>query len=375
MRDTAAVDLPLIDHHCHGVVRDPLDRSGFEALLCEADGPGPLHGSLFDTQVGFGVRAVCAPLLDLPAHAPAEDYLARRAELGPAEVTRRMLAGTGITDYLVDTGLTPDRVTTPRELAAVTGARGHEIVRLEAVAEATIVRCEPAEFAEALDAAVHDRLAGAVGAKSIAAYRGGLDFDPARPAADEVTAAAQRFLDSMGEGPPRLADPVIIRHLLWTAVDAGVPIQFHVGYGDADIDLHRCRPSLLTPFLRATAGRGVPVMLLHTYPFHREAGYLAQVFDHVFADVGLALQNVGSRASAVLAELLELAPVTAVLFSTDAYGLPELFTLHTALFRRALAAFLDDGIDREHWSASDAERIAALITSGNARRAYRLAER
>ena len=38
-------DLPLIDHHCHGVARDPLDRAAFEAQLCEAAGPSRWHGS------------------------------------------------------------------------------------------------------------------------------------------------------------------------------------------------------------------------------------------------------------------------------------------------------------------------------------------
>ena len=32
--------LPLVDHHCHGVVLDPLDRAGFEGLLTEAHAPG-----------------------------------------------------------------------------------------------------------------------------------------------------------------------------------------------------------------------------------------------------------------------------------------------------------------------------------------------
>jgi len=37
----------------------------------------------------------------------------------------------------------------------------------------------------------------------------------------------------------------------------------------------------------------VPILLLHNYPFHREAAYLAQVFEHVFVDVGLATHNAG----------------------------------------------------------------------------------
>ncbi|MEV4258043.1 amidohydrolase, partial [Spirillospora sp. NPDC049652] len=56
---------PLIDHHCHGVVRRDLDRAGFEALMTEADGPGPLGGTLFDSRVGLAVRRWCAPVLDL----------------------------------------------------------------------------------------------------------------------------------------------------------------------------------------------------------------------------------------------------------------------------------------------------------------------
>jgi hypothetical protein len=84
------------------------------------------------------------------------------------------------------------------------------------------------------------------------------------------------------------------------------------------------------------------------------------------------LHNVGTRADAVLAELLELAPFGSVLFSSDAFGLAEIYAVHTAVFRRALGAFLDDGIAREFWPSAEAERIAVLISSGNARRVYRL---
>ena len=362
---------PLIDHHCHGVVLRELDRGAFEAMLTEADGAGPLHGSLFDTQVGMGVRAYCAPLLDLPRFAEPDAYLARRAELGPHEVTRRMLAAAGIEHYLVDTGFQPDLLTTPTQLAGYTGARADEIVRLETVAERVLAGTDPAGFPDAVRGALADRAASAVGFKSVAAYRVGLDLDPARPSDAEVIGAAAEVVRA--GSAHRIAHATLTRFLIWTALDLGLPLQFHVAYGDSDVDLHRCDPLLLTPLLRASAGLGVPIMLLHNYPFHRSAGYLAQVFDHVFVDVGLALHNVGTRADAVVAELLELAPFGAVLFSSDAFGLPELYAVNVALFRRALAAFLDDGIAREHWSADDAERIAAMVCSGNAARAYRLA--
>jgi hypothetical protein len=76
----------MIDHHCHGLVTGDLDRTGFEALLTEADAVSPLGTTLFDSLIGLAVRRWCAPVLDLPEYASAEDYLARRAELGAAEV-------------------------------------------------------------------------------------------------------------------------------------------------------------------------------------------------------------------------------------------------------------------------------------------------
>jgi uncharacterized protein len=365
--------LELVDHHCHGIVRTELDRPAFEGLLTEGDGPGPLHGSHFDTQMGMGVRAICAPLLDLPRFAGVDDYLARRAELGADEVARRMLSGTGITDYLVDTGFRPDQLTSPTALAAYTGAAGHEIVRLEAVAEQLIVTTTAQGFAAALRSELAERSTTAAGFKSVAAYRIGLDLDPQRPTDDEVASAAGRWLESLDPAaPPSLADPTLIRFLIWTAVDLGGPLQFHVGYGDSDVDMHRCDPLLLTPLLRATAGLNVPVMLLHNYPFHRSAGYLAQVFDHVFVDVGLTMHNTGSRSGPILAELLELAPFGSVLFSSDAFGLAEIYAINAVIFRRGLAAFLDDGIAQDYWSSADAERIALMIGTTNARRAYRL---
>jgi hypothetical protein len=368
--------LPLVDHHCHGVVLDELDRDGFEALLTEAGGPGRWHGSLLDSQVGLALRRVCAPLLDLEPHAPGDDYLARRADLGPVEVNRRLLRSTGITDLLVDDGDLGPAVSTPDELAGLvgSGAVARRVVRLESLAEQVAPTVSAQDFGDAFrDALAGAASAGAVGVKSVAAYRVGLDLDPARPTATEVAEAVDRWEKaSQTGGPLRLTDPVLTRFVVWSGLDVRLPLQVHVGYGDADLDLHRSDPSLLTPLLRATAGLGVPVMLLHNYPFHRSAGYLAQVFDHVFVDIGLAVHGVGTRAREVLAELLELAPFGSVLFSTDAYGLAEHYAVAAASFRDALGQLLDGGIADGSWSASDAERLARMVTSENARRAYRL---
>jgi predicted TIM-barrel fold metal-dependent hydrolase len=371
--------LALIDHHVHGVVSAPLDRPGVEALLTEAPGPPPPGTSTFDSQLGFAVRRWCAPVLDLKPSAPAEVYLARRAELGPAEVSRRLLRAAGVDAWLVDTGYQTGQLLTPAELAEVSGSAAREVVRLEAVAQRVAgsgvgAGGFAAGFAEALAAAARD----AVGLKSIAAYRYGLDFDPARPTAAEVTRAAGRWLRGAEAGAARdgegaaVRDPILLRYLIWTGVDTGLPLQFHTGFGDPDQRLHRSDPSLLHDFLLATEGSGTSVMLLHCYPYHRQAGYLANVFPHVYMDVGEALNHVGARSAGVLAEAMELTPFHKMLYSSDAFGLPELHYLGAAGFRRDLArvtgAFVADGA----WSAADAARVAELVGHENARRVYRL---
>lgn len=387
--------LRLVDHHCHGVVRRGLDRNSFEALLTEAEAPGPLGGSFFDSQIGLAVRRWCPPVLDLEPHATADEYLARRAGLGPAEVNRRFLRMAGADVLCLDTGFEPGAILSPAEMAQASGTRTHEIVRLEQVAEEVAEEISMAGragsgasgFADAFRTRLRERTSDAVALKSIAAYRTGLALPPERPTDAEVTAAAARWLATIdtdantntgtGAASPgriRLADSTLQAFLVWCGVELGLPIQFHVGYGDADVELHRCDPLLLTGLLRAIEPTGTPIMLLHNYPFHRQAGYLAQVFPNVFVDVGLATHNLGHRASALIAEMLELVPFGKFLFSSDAFGLAELYHLGSLLFRRGLSDFLRSGLADGAWTEADADRIARLAGGENARRVYRLGE-
>jgi len=133
------------------VARD-LDRREFESLLNEADGPSPLGTTLFDSMLGVAVRRWCAPVLDLDPHAPAEAYLARRRELGAAEVNRRFVSGTGIVDFLVDTGYQPQGLCSPDDLATMAGGTAHEIVRLESLGQEVLAAgASPDDFAGALE--------------------------------------------------------------------------------------------------------------------------------------------------------------------------------------------------------------------------------
>ncbi|MGH3871062.1 MAG: amidohydrolase family protein [Pseudonocardiaceae bacterium] len=370
---SAVEALRLVDHHVHGAA--PVDGARFEAGCTESPWPPPAGTTHLDSQLGFAVRRWCAPVLDLSPHTDTDTYLARRRELGAKEVTRRLLAASGIGWFLVETGYRAEEILGPVEMATASGATAAEVVRLESVAEEVATRgVDAAGFADRFASMLDERARHAMALKSIIAYRHGLDFDPAPPSSGEVRRVAGQWLRRQETGQRRLTDPVLLRHLLWVSLDHGLPLQFHVGYGDPDLTMHRCDPSLMTDFLRQVQDRQVPVMLLHCYPYHRTAGYLAHVFPHVYFDVGLAVNYTGARSRAIVAESLEVAPFGKVLFSSDAWGPAELHYLGAVLWRRAMTSVLGEWVESGEWSGADAVRVAQMVGAGNATRVYRLDE-
>ncbi len=357
--------VPLVDHHVHGCWVDGGSRARFENSLNEANTePLAAFDSAFDTQLGFAIRRHCAPLLGLPEHAEPQQYWSRRNELGEQELTAVFLPAAGVSDWVLDTGFAAG-VSAPEQMAALSGGRAHEVVRLEQVAEEAAAA--EGDYAAAFTEIVERRGADAVGTKSILAYRGGFEGDLTEPSAAEVREAAQRWRDA---GGTRLTDRTLLRFGLYQGLRLGKPLQFHVGFGDRDCDLHRTNPLHLLEFLRHSGD--TPVTLLHCYPFEREAGYLAQAFNNVYLDGGLSINYLGARSVSFLARLLEMAPFRKILYSSDAYGPAELHYLGARLWRDGMARVLGEFVDSGQWCEADAIRVAELIAFGNARRIYNL---
>lgn len=364
----------LIDHHCHGVVEHALERPEFESMITESNWAAPAGTTVFDSQLGTAITRWCAPLLDLEPHVSPERYLERRAELGPVEVNERLLRAAGIDRYLIETGYRGDDILSPAGMAERALATADQVVRLERLAEQLMESLsDPSQYADQFRALLSKELETAVGVKTIAAYRIGLDFDPDRPSDADVARAAAAWRQQIEAGAePRIDDPVLIRFGIWCAVDERKAIQFHIGFGDPDVDLHRCDPLLLTEWLRRTRTSGARVLLLHCYPFHRNAGYLAHAFGHVYCDVGLSINYVGARAPQVIAESLELTPFDKALFSSDAFGLSELYLLGAKLFRKGLLDVVNGWIDADEWSVATGEKLVRKICQDNSIRAYEL---
>jgi uncharacterized protein len=370
-----AAKVPLVDHHCHSVMGNELNLNDLEELLSESDWPPPAGVSNFDSPVGIAVRSICAPVLGLVPHASSEEYVAARGRLGAAEVNKRLLQATGIDRFLIETGASHPSMLTLSELEGVSGVPCETVARLEVLAETIIdTATSAADFNAKLAATLDGAAAMGKGFKSIIAYRYGLDFDPDRPTQADVRDAVEDLLRTRDEGSwkGRLSAPVLMRHLIWEAVDRRRPLQFHVGYGDSDINLFRCDPTRMTEFIRRTRTSGSNIMLLHCYPFQREAAFLAQVYPHVYLDTGAAMAFTGFASDSLIRESLELAPFGKVLFSSDAYGLSELYLCNVALWRRAIDRIFGEWVSEGVLSEQDAGRYINAIAHGNAERVYSL---
>jgi predicted TIM-barrel fold metal-dependent hydrolase len=373
-----AIATPLIDHHCHGVSPADLDFKRFQALFSESYRPPAPGTTEFQKPLGLAIRRFCAPVLDLEPSCPAEAYVERRIALGAAEVNRRFLQGSGLDSLLVDTGLRSSEILDVPGMAESSGRPAREVVRIEAVAEEVARGCSTsADFARAFADRLAERARDAVGLKTIVAYRSTFKIDQTAPNAVDVDAAADRwFQQAAAIGKFRLEDPTIIRHGLWLGGELcrqrKFPMQVHVGFGDPDVYMHACDPTHFTDFIAAMEKWEVAITLLHNYPFQREAAWLSEVFQNVYYDVGVILNYAAPMSRDILGEALEMGKFSKFLYSSDAFGLSELYYLGALLYRRGLQQVMDRWLREDFCSLQDAEELIRMAAYENARRIYPL---
>ncbi|WP_051950564.1 hypothetical protein [Actinacidiphila yeochonensis] len=373
----------LLDAYCHGYDPGDLGLGGFEALLPGEAAPGT---TLFDSPAGYAVRRWCPPLLGLEPHCPPARYLARRRELGAFQAVRLLLRGAGIAGYVVDSG-EPGGLASAKELAEAAGAPAGEAVRLEPLiqqvadtsgtvdaflanlAEA-VHSAAPAATALCLDGAlpcggvpgtpafpagsVEPALPGAAalgepGCGSGCGCGGAGDTGPPGPL--DVRRAAGRWL-AVRRVRERPADPVLLRHLRWQAVAAGLPLLLRYPCGGPG-------PGADAAFLRAAAGLGADVVLLPPARHEAAAALLAAQLPHVHVAVG-------GDPSAVLAST----PFGKVLYGSGAAGLPELHVAAAGGFRVGLGRLVAERVAAGEWSRADGERVTSLVCAGNAARLF-----
>ncbi|KAL1819524.1 hypothetical protein ACET3Z_014393 [Daucus carota] len=213
------------------------------------------------------------------------------------------------------------------------------------------------------------------GLKSIAAYRSGLKINT------NVTLeeAQEGLTDVLHAGNPvritnkNLIDYIFMRSLE-VAVSYDLPLQIHTGFGDKDLDLRLCNPLHLRSVLEDKRFSKCRIVLLHaSYPFSKEASYLASVYSQVYLDFGLAVPKLSVHGMITsVKELLELAPIKKVMFSTDGCLFPESFYLGSKKAREVVFSVLRDACADGDLSISEALEAVKDIFADNAKQFYKL---
>jgi hypothetical protein len=368
--------IPILDQHCHALLRplSPLTATDYQRFFSES-GEAEMHDRHAPTTIFF--RWALKELARFLGCAPAvAAVLAARASLGPDTLADRLFRDANIGMLLVDHGYLTDVSYSHAELAVRLPCRLATILRLETLAQDLIVRHDTfdqavGEFVATVEGA---RAAGHVGLKSIIAYRTGLAI---RETTRSEAAGAFGLLKERArrDGRVRLADKALNDYLVLRTLEIAerqeLPVQFHTGFGDDDLDLLASNPLHLRPQIEHF--RRVPFVLLHaSYPYVRELGYLAAIHPNVHGDLGLAVPYVAASIPTVLRDALALAPTSKLLFSTDAYSIPDIFWIAARWGRWGLGVVLAEMIGLGALAADEALDVAREILGGNAARLYGL---
>ena len=361
----------MIDDHAHPF---PLETDRFDPDMVTLDVAGGPAAEQRRRELGPGrlatemLRVRLARHLGCPVEELGEAREAAAADW-PAYVSG-LFGDVGLTGILLDPGNEgfTDQGLDP--YARLAGVPVWELVRVEPLVDELIGRGAGAEeLCAALDARLEAGVArGAVGAKSVLAYRTGLAVAP------EV-ARAEANLSVTGPEPLRRRGKamrdLVFRHLLGRCADLGLPLQVHTGFGDSEISMASANPLLLDDVLRTPEGEAAPVVLIHGgFPWHEQVAYLAAVRSSVWVD--LSLSNLVSPATTAdrLLRLLDLAPSRRLLLGSDGHGSPEThwFALHVLrdAWQEVRGRLAD--VARPDWL----DEVEEDLFTGNATRLYHL---
>ncbi|KAL5709751.1 glutamine synthetase [Ranunculus cassubicifolius] len=367
----------LVDSHAHNIISF---NSTFPFLRCftEAEGDA-LSYAPHSLSFKRSIRDIAELYGCEKSMAGIEAY---RRSNGLDSITSKCFEGSRIEVLLIDDGIEMDGmfdVEWHKGFVPIVG----RIIRIEHLAENILNHGEIPNgsgwtldsFTEIFVSSLKSFADKAVAMKSIAAYRTGLDIDPCiskKDAADGLS----NILRS--DKPVRIQNKSFIDYIFIRSLEVAIcfdlPVQLHTGFGDKDLDLRMSNPLHLRSVLDDERFCKCNLVLLHaSYPFCKEASYLASVYPQVYLDFGLAVPklSVYGMVSSVK-ELLELAPLNKVMFSTDGYAFPETFYLGAKRAREVLYSALRDACEDGDLTIPEAVEAAENIFKKNSVRLYKL---
>ena len=312
---------PLIDNHAHNLLRPHgLKTHDFLTITTEAHGD-----ALEDTPTSLShLRALrqLRELYELPNDADWAAIQGKRVELVERDadtLVKKCFHGTQT--ILLDDGLDDEdsmehyswhdkytlspckRIVRIEQIASHLLSTLHQQNKLpmgDALADEEAVSLGWYTFITAFEEAIANFVADpdVAGFKSVVCYRTGLDVEMGKDI--EISerglrsfrrhflhdCVARKFrVEAKGMNDALVVSTCKLIAAGYRQSNTAKPFQFHTGLGDNDISLLDANPACLQPLIKNFPT--VPIVLLHcSYPYTREAGYLASVYRNVYLDIG-----------------------------------------------------------------------------------------
>ena len=371
-------EIEVVDNHCHALEKDQGQRTveRWRGYFSESeDSPNsaqvtaetPYYRRLTQRMAAFfGVTPV------------EEQVLECRASLSAEDLAKQLFADAKIGGLVLDLGF-PDPSQSMAMEGLVAKGRYGGLIRLELLFQRLI---QEASSLEELLGWVHVELCdlrslGYVGMKSIAGYRTGLDIKR-WPLNAVLSSFRQARSEVEQTGSVRLGHKSLLDTMLHIALAEAstqeLPVQFHVGYGDRDVDLRSASPLHLRSLLEDSAYGGMKLVLLHgCWPYFREGAFLTSVYPNAYLDIsfGIPYLSMGEMRSVARA-VLGSAPHSKVMYSSDGAMVPEIFWMSAHDGRAIITSVLTEMINDGEFSPAGAQRTAEMILAQNAIELYEL---
>ncbi|KAJ3690448.1 hypothetical protein LUZ61_019612 [Rhynchospora tenuis] len=360
-----AVDsVQAIDAHAHNLVEL---ESEFPFLRCFSEAEGE---ALSFAPHSLSFKRSLRDIAELyKCERSLEKVEEHRKLEGLNSISSKCFAAANISAVLLDDGIVFDKMLDWQSHMSFVPAVGR-ILRIEHLAETILNDEKFRESKVTLESFTE------VFVTKIKSYpSSGLEIDPY---VSEIEAEEGLLQELNGSKPIRITNKSFIDYIftrsLEVAVSFELSLQIHTGFGDKDLDLRKSNPLHLRNVLEDKRFAKSKIVLLHaSYPFSKEASYLASVYSQVYIDFGLAIPKLSVQGMiSSLKELLELAPTKKVMFSTDGYAFPETFYLGAKRSRDVVFNVLSDACGDGDLTIEEALEAVEDIFRENALRLYKI---
>lgn len=227
-----------------------------------------------------------------------------------------------------------------------------------------------------------------VGFKSHIATRAGLDVPVMSK--DDVAAAYQEFKkitpeerarQHPGTWPLNSPDRKLHHYLTWRtceiAYNLDVPFHIHSGDGgEGQGNLSRQYPYNLENVARYPVDypqKPVKIVMVHGgYPHVDQAAYMSHIFPNVWYDMSWMNPIANRGLHEKLVSVFETAPLSKVMYGSDAYHLPEFYYVAGKWGKKYVASALNVLVKDGVLTLDEAVRAAQMIMRDNAYRLHKL---